>query len=116
MLPILPALLLLLFQGPAHFERSLGLGRLPAEVQHLHHSGSRTDSEAIAQLIAAGNDPELTQALFAIFRWIDRPAEPAPVSAPIQNRPTVAIDAEPPGRLAQGFAHSARTRDGPFAG
>lgn len=116
MLPILPVLLLLLFQGPANIERLAMEGRLPAALAAIQTMDAQpgSDHEAIASLLAQSSDPELTQALYTILKWIDRPeapARPQPIEAESERASPVPDQAETP---SDGFDCCRRTRDGPL--
>ena len=77
MLPILPALLLLILQGPSTIERMALDGRLPAALQavsrqiesHDRSLASSEDAEAAvwASLLAFSGDPELSGALIRLL-------------------------------------------------
>jgi hypothetical protein len=77
MLPILPALLLLILQGPSSIERMALEGRLPAALQAVTRQiesaeanlASTDDAEAAvwASLLAFSGDPELSGALIRLL-------------------------------------------------
>jgi hypothetical protein len=118
MLPILPAILLLLFQGPANIERLALEGRLPAAiqaVQHMDQQRSQAEREAIASLLAASQDPDLARALFTIFNWMDEQV-PAPQPRIILARTAPPLDPGPKLTLEEGFQDCRRSRDGPAVG
>lgn len=126
MLPILPALILLILQGPTNVERLARDGRLPEALESISRQietspGPRTQSlrsaaksVVLASLLTLGNDPELANALVHML------ALPAPAEAP---GPVVLENSEedsglpatpyPTPLLREGFAESQRSRDGP---
>jgi hypothetical protein len=123
MLPLLPALILLILQGPSDMERVTRDARLPAALsaltRHIEggHDRSFTDEEqaAIASLLATSRDPELAHALLLILQT---------GSVGSGHRPPDLGDerlepggAPPPtlGRPSEGFLQAQRTRDGPSA-
>ena len=126
MLPLLPALLLLILQGPSSVERMALDGRLPAALEAIHRqmesqdhkspSVSKADEAMLASLLALSVDPQVSHALIKLLSL----GEPA-----LTRKPTIAIEAqaESPPPIAEcdsavpveGFAESQRSRDGPFA-
>jgi len=118
MLPFLPALIMLLLQGPSNFERLAVNGRLPDAFEAMNRQIgqpgaavlSERQEQAIASLIAAGSTAQqLSHALWS-FLFQSIVSEPAPVPA----EPAQAIiqgEAAPPS--SSGFAKSQRSRDGP---
>ena len=69
MLPFLPALLLLLLQGPASIERTARTGQLPGALEALHRQatsspdrGCVADDVVFASLIACGSDRHVSLA------------------------------------------------------
>ncbi|MGV3614520.1 MAG: hypothetical protein ACO1SV_04210 [Fimbriimonas sp.] len=117
MLPLLPAILLLLLQGPSNVERLAAQGRLPAALNAVYGTVGETptlreaEQVVLASLLAAGEDPRLSDALLAIFRMERerREAPPAPTGE-LQVRPDVGDDVRLP---REGFERSQRVRDGP---
>lgn len=117
MLPFLPAILLLLLQGPSNVERLAIQGRLPAALDAVYRSVGQTptlreaEQVVLATLLAAGEDPDLSDALLAILRSErtrrETTAEPLDDRAPVPPFP----DHGPPPQ--EGFARSQRVRDGP---
>lgn len=127
MLPLLPALLLLILQGPSSVERMALDGRLPAALEAIHRqmesqdhkspAVSKAEEAMLASLLALSNDPQVSHALIKLLSL----GEPAAMP-----RPSLAIEAQdesPPNSIAEGdsavpvegFAESQRSRDGPFA-
>jgi hypothetical protein len=119
MLPLLPALILMLLQGPSNFERFAVDGRLPAALEAIHRQMAMTGTErlsereeqALASLIAAGSSAQLTRALMSFF-WLDdeKPRLTTPISRD-PSRPVACTCESPPPQ--DGFERSQRTRDGP---
>jgi hypothetical protein len=119
MLPLLPALILLLLQGPSNFERLAVDGRLPAALEAINRQMtqpgaeklSEREEQALASFIAAGTSAQLTRALMS-FLWQSK--EPRPTTQHLEREPARAItsqgDSPPP---QDGFRRSQRTRDGP---
>ena len=122
MLPLLPALILLLLQGPANIERMAGSGQLPAALhvltRHIASSSDRSsaaDEVVLASLLAAGQDQQVSKALLHLLTLVE-------ASEPERPRVRVLSDTDQPripippslGRLCSGFIHSQRSRDGPL--
>ncbi len=115
MLPILPALILLLLHGPSNIERLAREGRLPAALDAIHREMDRapvaataTEQAIIASLLAT-TDPHLSHALFSLLRP-ESPGKPAKALEPREPQ----TPAEPPEPTpADGFSECRRTRDGP---
>lgn len=120
MLPIIPALLLLLLQGPANIERMASEGRLPAALDAMHrHMAKPTQSQVrptenvvLASLLAVSNDREMSQFLWQMLS-IAEPTDPV-VSIPVEPEAVAPIECPPRlGDISEGFFASGRTRDGP---
>ena len=116
MLPLLPALLLLLLQGPSNIERLAQAGRLPEALDSLHRqifvSPAAADL-AMTSLLQMSGDESLAQALATLLGSSEAPpqtpATPARVEeigapAPV-DRSAIATD--------EGYSENRRTRDGP---
>jgi hypothetical protein len=127
MLPILPALLLLILQGPSSIEKMALDGRLPAALEAVsrrmeaqdHRSGSieKADAAVLASLLALSNDPDLSKALFCLLA-LDAPLDAPAVSLGIAEEPSreprsLPIDSDAP-RVPDGWFENQRSRDGPF--
>src|SRR5688572_20194263 len=96
MLQLLPALLLLILQGPSNVER-LAVERAGLRVQgagcRVHHPGSRVQGSVcvqsarcqalVASLLAASGDPELSQALIQLLQAASRPEDEELPNPPI---------------------------------
>lgn len=126
MLPILPALLLLILQGPSSIEKMALDGRLPAALEavsrkmeaqdHRSRSIERADAAVLASLLALSGDPDLSHALFQLLsldqasestdrssvRKLDEWVEWIPLGSPPEP-----LHSEP-------SLESQRSRDGPF--
>lgn len=127
MLPILPALLLLILQGPSSIERMALDGRLPAALEaisrqmeaqnHRSNKVERSDEAVLATLLAFSGDPDLSNALYKLLS-LDQPTDQVrsglidlgdsgPERTPIMSSgeapalPVVSIESQ-------------RSRDGPF--
>jgi hypothetical protein len=118
MLPILPALLLLILQGPSSIEKMALDGRLPAALEAVsrqmesqdHRSGSieKADAAVLASLLAFSNDPDLSDTPEAAPNHAlgldeEPESEPRPLSP----------DSETPA-MPDGWIKNQRSRDGPF--
>jgi hypothetical protein len=130
MLPLLPALILLILQGPTNVERMAMDGRLPAALQAIHHqmesSGeqraalSKADGVALVSLLAMSGDPQFTRALGRLLAISGADAfdELPPARARIEIEGADRGDPPPcprlVGNLQDGFILSQRSRDGPF--
>lgn len=121
MLPILPALLLLLLQGPANIDRMAAEGRLPAALKSMHRGiaapanrlSSAADNVVLASLIAVSSDHEISQVLLNILSLVETGVENSPSEFGAEPRQSIA---GPPqlGALTDGFLSCQRSRDGPF--
>lgn len=117
MLPFLPAILLLLLQGPSNVERLAIQGRLPAALDAVYRTAGQTptlreaEQVVLATLLAAGEDPELSDALLAILRS-ERTRRETPAEPLVEPKPVIPFpDHAPPPE--EGFTRSQRVRDGP---
>jgi len=118
-LPFLPALILLLLQGPSNFERLAMDARLPAALEAIHRQmaepgGPRLsdrEEQALASIIAAGTSAELTHALMS-FLWHGRDAAQRVAPQPDEISYFV-VRAHPSPPPQDGFERCQRTRDGP---
>lgn len=124
MFPLIPALILLLLHGPANFEKLAETGRLPASLAVFQREAAHGPQEAeaarqdvsrraLATLIAASGNRELTQAFASMF--VDAlPAPAAPEEArPVTCEPAVVFFDEGPPPVSEGFSRFVRSRDGP---
>lgn len=116
MLPILPALILLLLQGPSNVERLAQAGRLPEALEAIHRqmiTEAPSADVAMASLLTLGSDRDLAQALALILSADDLPMPAAP-ALDLEDDPRPAAAPEPERRpLPDAFQTSRRTRDGP---
>lgn len=126
MLPLLPALILLLLNGPANIERLAEGGALPAALAAIQQRidtpqtrGSlqaRADHLAMASLLSLSGDPQISRALARLLAFNVVSDEPKPVPAGVTAEPE---DTEPPpierslGKPQDGFLRCQRSRDGP---
>ena len=109
MLPILPAILLLFLQGPAHLERLAHEGRLPAGFDAVRFQDG-CDDRAIVALLASSNTTELSSAILALLEF----SQETPTACERTEISTFVAIAEPPVPLPHvGFAKGQRSRDGP---
>ena len=119
MFPLLPALILLFLNGPAHMERLAEGGALPAALaavqQRLEAPDKRADQLALASLLAFSGDKEASRLLVKILALQTVEERPA-------VQPVVETEAkvDPPqerclGQTREGFLRSQRSRDGPAA-
>ena len=122
MLPLLPALILLLLQGPAASQRMAWNGQLPGALDALHRQMANSDGKVktsdesvLASLLAATSGEDVSRALAQLFAL----ALPEPgvqfertfESACTNKGPRF----EPPGPLQDGFLSCRRSRDGPLS-
>ena len=129
MLPLLPALILLLLNGPANIERLAEGGALPAAIAAVQQkvaaapnsnfAQARADQLALASLLSLSGDPQLSKALAHIFAMhVDCDVQPS-----VQPDGLVQEEKgnEPPpiarsiGDTREGFLNSQRSRDGPLS-
>jgi len=129
MLPLLPALILLLLNGPANIERMAAHGSLPAALAAIQQradaprngqlSGATAEQYALASLLSLTGDPQVSRALAQIFS-LQVACEVLPSAQP-QAAAEADSSGEPPpiarsiGKPHRGFLHSQRSRDGPFS-
>jgi len=119
MLPLLPALILLLLQGPSSFERLVVDGRLPAALEAMHRQmanpGSEKlsdrDQEVLATLLAASGDGPLNHSFFAYLLNREERNQAQVIVADESRAPIDLCGDSPPPQ--DGFERYARTRDGP---
>ncbi len=138
MLQLLPALILLLLNGPANIERMAEGGALPAALAAIQHridsgesaslSQDRADRFALASLLSLSGDSQISHALVRLLisdlgsRISDlRESDVAPDGRFFQLEPLDSDQRSPirdpiSGIAQEGFAESQRSRDGPFAG
>jgi protein involved in temperature-dependent protein secretion len=121
MLPLLPALILLLLQGPSNIERLAHEGRLQGALQAVHAQLQRPalaaddQRKVLAELLAKSGDAGLARALTQLLTLVlDEPGDNVQVRSRATREtalhglsPTFAAD------LADGFLACRRTRDGP---
>lgn len=127
MLPILPALLLLILQGPSSIEKMALEGRLPAALEAIgrqmesksHRVGALDSSNeaVLATLWAFSGDPGLSKALYRLLA-LDQEQDSA---QPTSNDPSFETKASPAtvptgrhGPLPGQFSDCQRSRDGPL--
>lgn len=124
MLPLLPALILLLLNGPANIERLAEGGALPAMLAAIQkridapgsaqEARSRADDVALASLLTLSSDPRISHALVRILVLGIKPSEVHDCEPP-----KLAEQSEPPpradslGQVQDGYLRSQRSRDGP---
>ncbi len=120
MLPLLPALILLLLQGPANVERMAGSGQLPGALQALHRQMASASSETskaeevvFASLLAVSGDKDMSRALLHLLTFIEPPEAERPILVSTEeSSPPTPI---PPllGAPQDGYFDCRRSRDGP---
>lgn len=128
MLSLIPAVLLLILQGPAGLEQSRFDGKLAEALRVWAAKHSVRAPSCLSDLVEQGGpelesllhmgqeSPEFSRFLAEVFQFAACEARPA--SSP--NAPVAERSAPPPserchGEPAQGFLKSCRTRDGPAA-
>ena len=125
MLPILPALLLLILQGPSSIEKMALDGRLPAALEAVsrqmeaqdHRSGSieRADATVLASLLALSGDPNLSHALIQLLS-LDQGFTCPGGEPPIRQEESIErgrVESDPVPIRPQPCLDSQRSRDGP---
>jgi hypothetical protein len=121
MLPLLPALILLLLQGPAGIERMAGAGQLPGALDALHRQIANApqkvraaDEVVLASLLAASGDQAMSQALLRLLAMItpEVPAEARRIILLEEVSPPVPIPVSL-GSPRDGYLACRRSRDGP---
>ncbi|HVT13414.1 MAG TPA: hypothetical protein VHE55_14200 [Fimbriimonadaceae bacterium] len=121
MLPLLPALILLLLQGPANVERMAGSGQLPGALQALHRQMASTPSETckaeevvFASLLAVSSDKDMSRILLRLLTFIEPPdAERTPIPASFEESSPPAPIPPSLGAPQDGYFDCRRSRDGP---
>jgi hypothetical protein len=119
MLPLLPALILLLLQGPSNFERLAIGARLPEALEAIHRQMSEpgssvltsSDEQALADLIATKSGAELTQALISFLCGRPEIVRERQDLAAFVHAGSFPEQSPPP--TSDGFARCQRSRDGP---
>lgn len=126
MLPILPALLLLILQGPSSIEKMALDGRLPAALEAVsrrmeaqdHRSGSieKADAAVLASLLALSGDPDLSHALIQLLSLDQGPdtSGKAKLRKLDEWIERVRLDTNSEPILPEPSLESQRSRDGPF--
>ena len=128
MLPLLPALILLLLNGPANLERMAERGALPAALAAIHQkaapqnqtlNSAKAEQYALASLLSLTGDPQLSRALAQIFS-LQVACEVLPSAQPPAIKEADSSGEPPPiahsiGKPQRGFLHSQRSRDGPYS-
>jgi hypothetical protein len=116
MISILPALILLILQGPAALELDAARqASAPYAAKMLLGQGcGRTDLNGLLML---SKNPPLAEALVAIITLAETAPEPE-LRKPLRTEPQAADPPDAPrvlGIAREGFADSSRSRDGPLA-
>ena len=126
MLPLLPALILLLLKGPAGLERLAWDGQLPHQLRasaldalhrQIARSPEKTDGRVFASLLAARGDKDMSLALLRILSCA-APIEPEPTLSHVPVQDAIAPRIDVPSRLGtpqDGYFACRRSRDGPAA-
>jgi hypothetical protein len=123
--PLLPALLLLILQGPSSIEKMALEGRLPAVLEAMsrqmesdHHSvgSSKVDEAVLASFLAFSGNPSASHALYTLLCIGEPSAEPKKVvvAETQANLSPSVFDVGDSTQLPAGHAGSQRSRDGPF--
>ncbi|MBI5706507.1 MAG: hypothetical protein HZC36_05905 [Armatimonadetes bacterium] len=128
MLSLIPAVLLLILQGPAGLEQSRFDGKLAEALRVWAAKHSVRAPSCLSELVEQGGpelesllqigqeSPEFSRFLAEVFQFVA--CEARPLDTP--DAPIVQRSAPPPfercqGEPSQGFLKSGRTRDGPSA-
>ena len=125
MFPLLPALLLLILQGPSSIEKMALEGRLPAaleaisrqmESDHRAVGSSKVDEAVLASFLAFSGNPSASHALYTLLCAGEPSSEPKKaLVADVEGEISLPVldvgDSDP---LPAGYAGSRRSRDGPF--
>lgn len=112
MLPLLPALLLLLLQGSSDFERLAAEGRLPSALEKFV-SESPNEHKSLQSFWVVSGHPELSRAL-AVLLAVHPEPDSKPSYIPPPTDEVEVIPAVPVARpLPEGYVEGRRTRDGP---
>ncbi|MEA2552532.1 MAG: hypothetical protein QOJ65_708 [Fimbriimonadaceae bacterium] len=127
MLQFLPALILLLLNGPANTERLAERGALPAALAGIQKridtpgqpslNQRRAERMALASLLSLSSDPQVSHALARIFSLQMECEQPAPAQLPgqLEERTDPPPREECLGQPQDGFLGSQRSRDGPIS-
>ncbi len=122
MLPLLPALILLLLHGPSNIETLSHNGGLPRALHAVQRPDSapvlqraKADEYALASLLRLSGDPQFSSALSALL--VMRSEEVEASFGPVVAEPHGTNFPAPfDGKLREGFDRSQRSRDGPVLG
>ncbi len=122
MLPFLPALILLILQGPAGIERMAAAGQLPSALNALHPrvasmpEARSADDAAIASILAMTSGRDMSRALLQLLTWV-QPEEPEqPMTATVTDERKSPIPVPPSlGAPSDGYFACRRSRDGPVS-
>ncbi len=119
MLPLLPALLLLIFRGPTPDCRMAlddcrsGAGRVEVNAER---KAELSKARHVAALLALSRNPAFSRTVAELLRSL--PADAAETNTDLVAAPfvcsIVSIPAPPLARLHAGFSNAQRTRDGPI--
>jgi hypothetical protein len=112
MLPLLPALLLLIFRGPSVAEKAnLGAAFQPKEAVYQKFASRKSSrSQALRALLSISEHPAFTQAIAELLQLIpDEPATPLSKPASPKRSRLEATKRD----LQDGFCDCRRSRDGP---
>lgn len=126
MFPLLPALILLILQGPSSIEKMALDGRLPAALEAVTRQMERqdprvgsldqADAVVLASLLAFSGDPDLSHALIKLLSIdgtasIDEPMGMRPVVGSLDHQPSKPYERD--ASLLEVSLESQRSRDGP---
>jgi hypothetical protein len=106
MLPLLPAILLLLMQGPAGLERLARDGRLPASLE----SWRQAPGQASTRIRTS--DPRIAQVLVSLLQEA-QPSQTVQKPEPILERKVAIPPAPVLGQARKGYDQVEKSRDGP---
>lgn len=127
MFPFLPALILLLLNGPSGLDESRHDAGLPEAIRALHRHVRQGNDRAeqkirsfenglvMASLIAASGDGELGKVVQELLQLIGEDSPPSVQDSPFFGS-VPGIPPEPPRKIAGPQLTSDRTRDGPVSG
>lgn len=114
MLPLIPALLMLILNGPATADRPIQAAHWVEAIKALHACVDRakTGADIQEELLEYSGSPEFAHALYKLLVTADGVDEgPKAASEPVE-RPTIRPN-DAPIALPDGFIDGRRSRDGP---
>jgi hypothetical protein len=123
MLPLLPALILLLLKGPAGIERMAWNGQLPSALHALHRQMAKApertcaaDEVVFASLLAVSGNKDMSRALLHLLTYVEPAATETPTHVAKSDEASPPVPIPPTlGTPSNGYFACQRSRDGPLS-